>query len=1041
MIVSPTVRIQLFGGFDLSCDGTSLAGAISERLQSLLAYLLLHRDAAQSRQHLAFLFWPDSPDSQARTNLRRVIHELRQVLPTVEQLIAIDTKTLQWRSDAPFTLDVMQFEQAIAAGDRISLQRAADLYRGKLLPNCYDEWIEPEQERLQQACIGVYGKLMQVLLAQQDYGAAIRYGQQLLRIDPLNEAGYAELMRAYTCNGDRANALQVYHRCMSQLREELGVDPSPTTRKLYEKLLLEDESQDELPAPPVEPQSSVPLPGRSLPSRSRLPMVGRQAEWQWMQAWFSSDPKQGGSSTTPQVLLLTGEPGIGKTRLLEELQATVPLAQPPFKGIMLWGRGFAAEMVRPYGVWIDALRSVALPKNIPSALGFLLPEMEQPTQSLPDRSHLFDAVVQLLSEWAAQAPLLILLDDIQWIDEASSALLHYASRLLSQFPVKFACTARSSELSANTAISQVLQVLRREQRLQTIELSPFDRGDISELIQMVNRSHVFDLSVELIDQVFTDSGGNPLFVLEIARALSHNLSQLPTHPMANLGELIGDRLQQLDDVTRDLLPWAAALGRSFKPTVVAQVADYPLTQLLTAIAQLEQHSIIRPSRMVGNEMGYDFVHDIVRQVVYQQISEPRRQLVHLQIAHKLQQIPISDNTLAGDIAHHAALGGDHALAAVSALLGAQRCLKLFAYAEASVLAERGVQSCQFLDQRSHIHLQLGLLQIWALSGVTGDRAVQMESEVRQLMVEANQLGLNDDAATGLETLNILYYEQGHYAELYQNSLRSAELSQATSPAAAARALGLSGSCLTELGRDLIRAEALLLEAQSLANRVGFEHCDICGGLGMIELHKANYDTARTLLQKALQLAQRERDGWRECNCLTGLIMMELEAGDRIAALSYCETMKNLVAQLEGKESEGAVVEALMAIAHYQLQYPNSAADLEAAIVKLQQVDIKRVLAYVLIGAAEVDFAQQQFELAAVRAESALQAAQVMQHPSEIAIAWAILIQSLFASGEQEQAFVQFKALQGDINRRLLSVRAQTRVDLMTQQLQPLMKNL
>jgi DNA-binding SARP family transcriptional activator len=1041
MIVPPTVRIQLFGGFDLSYGGTSLTGAISERLQSLLAYLLLHRDASQSRQHLAFLFWPDSPDSQARTNLRRVIHELRQVFPTVEQFIAIDPKTLQWRSDAPFTLDVMEFEQASAAGDRMSLQRAADLYRGKLLPNCYDEWIEPEQERLQQACIGVYGKLMQVLLAQQDYSAAIHYGQQLLRIDPLNEAGYADLMRAYALSGDRANALQVYHRCMRQLREELGVDPSPITRKLYEKLLLEDKSQDELPAPHLEPQSSVHLPEKLLPSRSLLPMVGRQTEWQWMQTWFSTDPKQVGSYTTPQVLLLTGEPGIGKTRLLEELQTAVPLAQPPPRGIMLWGRGFAAEMVRPYGIWIDALRSVELPKNIPSALGLLLPEMEQPIQALPDRSHLFDAVVQLLSEWATQAPLLILLDDIQWIDEASSALLHYASRLLSQFPVKFACTARSGELSVNTAISQVLQALRREQRLKTIELAPFDRGDISELMQTVNRSHAFDLSVELVDQVFTDSGGNPLFVLEIARALSQNLLQSPTHPMANLAELIGDRLQQLDDATRDLLPWAAALGRSFRPMVVAQVADCPLTQLLTAIAQLEQHSIIRPSRTVGNEMGYDFVHDIVRQVVYQQISEPRRHLVHLQIAHKLQQIPTSDNTLAGDIAHHAALGGDHALAAKNALQGAHRCLKLFAYAEASVLAERGVQSCQFLDQRSRIHFQLALLQVWALSGVTGDRAIQMQAEVRQLMAVANQLGLIDDEAIGLETLNILYYEQGNYVELHHNSLRSAELSQAASPAAAARALGLSGSCLAELGRDLIRAEALLLEAQSLANRVGCEHCDIYGGLGMIALHKANYDEARTLLQKAWRLAQCVQDGWRECNSLTAVIMTELEAGDPFAALSYCETMKNLVAQLEGKESEGAVVEALMALAYYQLRHPNSAVNLETAIVKLKQVDIKRVLAYVLIGAAEVDFAQQQFELAAVRAESALQAAQIMQHPSEIALAWTILIQSLLASGEEQQASSQFKALQGDIDRRLLSVRAQTQVDLMMQQLQPLMKNL
>jgi tetratricopeptide (TPR) repeat protein len=663
-----------------------------------------------------------------------------------------------------------------------------------------------------------------------------------------------------------------------------------------------------------------------------------------------------------------------------------------------------------------------------------LPEIGAPVNAPPDRSHLFDVVVQLLADWATQTPLVVMLDDIQWMDEASSALLHYASRLLSHLPVKFACTARSGELSGNAAISQVLRALRREQRLNTIELQPFDRGATADLIHAVNAEHAFDVSLELVDQVFGDSGGNPLFVLEIARALS----QRQSHHGENLETLIRDRLEQLEEDARDLLPWAAALGRSFKSAVVAQVADYPMTQLVSAIAQLEQQSIIRPSTTAGNEMGYDFAHDVVRQVVYQNISEPRRHLVHLQIAHKLKQI--DDHTSAADIAHHAALGGDHLLAASSALLGAERCLQLFAYVEAAVLAQRGVQSCQSLDQPTRIHLQLGLLRVWALAGVTGDRATQIEADVRHLMEQAHQVGLKDDEAIGLEILNVLYYEQGNYAELQQNSLRSAEVSKAASPAIAARVLGLSGSCLTELGQDMIRGEALLLEAQSLANRVGLEHCDIYSGLGAVELHKAQYDAARTFLQQALRLAQRDQDRWRECNCMTGLIMTELEAGDQLAALSYCEMMTNLVGQMEGKESEGAVVAALTTLAHYQLLNPNSEAELESAIVRLKQLDIKRILAYILMGAAEVDVAQERFALAAVRAESALQAAQIMKHPSQIAIAWAIFIQSVLALGEKKQAIAQFAALQNHIDRRLLSVRAQTQVDRMMQHIQPFLNN-
>ncbi|MBD1845762.1 AAA family ATPase [Cyanobacteria bacterium FACHB-63] len=1001
----PMLQIQLLGGFDLSYGDQSLTGAASERLQSLLAYLALNRQKAHPRQHLAALFWTDSNDTQARTNLRKELYHLRQNLPDVEQILRIEPKTLSWSPTVPFTLDVIDFENA---AEQDQLEPAIALYRGELLPQCDDDWITPERDRLQQLYVRVLEQLIERFKGQQDYRLALNYAQQLLRVDPLNESTYCTLMRLHDLSGDRANALQVYHRCMTMLREELGIDPSPTTRKLYEQLLREEE------LPPDKPRiQQVRYLQPSSPPQSSLPLVGRSPEWSRIQDWASS---------ATQVLLLSGEPGIGKTRLLEELRTTVPVA--------LWGRGFAAEMVRPYGIWIDALRSVPLPQTVPAELGFLLPEFGQPVKAPPDRSHLFDAVVQLLADWTTQTPLLVILDDIQWMDEASSALLHYASRLLSHLPVKFACTARSGELSKNVAISQVLQSLRREQRLNTIELQPFDRGNTAELICKVNTDHSFDLSLELIDQVFQDSGGNPLFVLEIARALS----QKQSHYADNLEALIHARLQQLDDQTRDLLPWAAALGRSFKPARIAQVVDYPLPQLLTAIAHLEQQSMIRPSTAIGNELGYDFAHDVVRQVVYEQMSEPCRQLVHLQIAHKLNQLTTPDNALAGEIAHHARLGGDHVLAASSALLAAERCLKLFAYAEAAVLAQRGVQSCQWLDRQTRVHLQLRLLRVWATAGVTGDRVTQIEAEVRQLMAEASRLGSNDDEAIAHETLSVLYYEQGNYAELHQHSLRSTEVSRAASPATAARVLGLSGSCLTELGQDMIRGEAILLEAQSLASRVGLEQSDIYGGLGAIELHKAHYDAARAFLQRALQLAQRDQDRWRECNCLTNLIMTELEAGDANAALSYCEAMTTLVAQIEGKESESAVAAALMALAHYQLQRLNSELNLEAAIVRLKQLDIKRMQAYILIGAAEVNFVQEQFELAAVRAEEALQMAQIMKHPSEIAIAWALLIQAVLALGETDRATALFETLQNHIDLRLLSVRARSQVDHMMQQL-------
>ncbi|NJR40736.1 MAG: AAA family ATPase [Leptolyngbyaceae cyanobacterium CSU_1_4] len=736
-----------------------------------------------------------------------------------------------------------------------------------------------------------------------------------------------------------------------------------------------------------------------------------------------------------KVLLLLGEPGIGKTRLLEELrdmQAGQMQTRQTF-----WGQAFAAELVRPYGIWIDVLRSLERPPTVspPPELGFLLPEIGQPLTAPPDRSHLFDAVVQLLADWANSSPLTIVLDDVQWMDEASSALLHYAIRLLNHLPVQFACTARTGDLETNAAVSRVVQALRRERRLQTLELSSFSRGETAELIRCMSAGVIagkgLELSLERVDQVFIDSGGNPLFALEIARASAQSQSI----PVDTLEALIGDRLQQLNDVAQDFLPWAAALGRSFKPTLVAQVADYPLPRLLTAIEQLEQQSVIRPSHSIGNEIGYDFAHDIVRQVVYRQISEPRRHLIHLQIAHQLNQLALPDNALAGDIAHHAALSGDHELAASSALLAAERCLKLFAYAEASTLAQRGIQHCQRLDTRTRIRLHLGLLKVWAIAGVTGEDAAQLKTDTQELMQEASQLNLKDDEGIGLEALWILYFNQSDFTSLHQHSIQAVEVSRVASPVTAARLLASSGTCMAEIGRDMVRAEALLLEAQSLAARVGLQITDIYSGLGSVYLHKGRYAEARPLIWQAWQRSQAEQDHWRESIYVSYMARLELEVGDPAAALPYCQEMAIVAAKIQGEGSEGAVASALEALANYKLHQPGAAAALKQAIEMLHQLDAKRVLSYILIGAAEVDLESDRLELAAVRSDAALQSAQAMKHPSETALAWAFWVQSVVALGQPEQAIAQFEALYSQIDPSTLSDRARVAFDHTVQLMQ------
>lgn len=253
-----TLHIQLLGDFRLAYGEKPVTYVTTGRLQSLLAYLLLHQGAIQPRQHLAFLFWPDSTEAQARNNLRQALHQLKHALPDAEQFLYADTTALWWRADAPFSLDVSEFTRALATADeaariadqaafRRALEQAANLYHGDLLPSCYDEWLLPQREQLHQQCQAALEQLISLLEEQREYATAIHYAQRLLRHDSLHEDTYLCLMRLHALNNDRASALRIYHSCATILERELGVVPSPATHAAYTRLV----SGDLFPVAPV----------------------------------------------------------------------------------------------------------------------------------------------------------------------------------------------------------------------------------------------------------------------------------------------------------------------------------------------------------------------------------------------------------------------------------------------------------------------------------------------------------------------------------------------------------------------------------------------------------------------------------------------------------------------------------------------------------------------------------------------------------------------------------------------------------------------
>lgn len=321
--MSITLHIRLLGEFRLAYDNRPLEAILPPRAQSLLAYLLINRTAPQPRQRLAFLFWPDSSEAQARTNLRKQVHQLRHALPDADSFLADDAATLQWRLDAPYMLDIAGFEQALdnanqatQAGDqaivRSSLEQALSLYQGTLLPDCFDDWVLPERQRLHQLYITAAEQLILLLERAEEYRQAISHAQRLVQYDPLHEEGYRQLMRLHALSGDRTGAVRVYRTCAAVLERDLGVEPSSATREAYARLVevVASPSASSQAPTAVERRHNLPLQLTSF--------VGREREVAEVERLLAGT----------RLLTLTGIGGSGKTRLaievatrLEELYA------------------------------------------------------------------------------------------------------------------------------------------------------------------------------------------------------------------------------------------------------------------------------------------------------------------------------------------------------------------------------------------------------------------------------------------------------------------------------------------------------------------------------------------------------------------------------------------------------------------------------------------------------------------------------------------------------------------------------------------------
>lgn len=652
------LHVTLMGQFKMRYADQTLA-LDTPSYQALLAYLLLYPDRTHTRQHLAFLIWRDSAESQSRTNLRKALHHLRHTLPQPDHFLQIDRQTVSWIAQAPLVLDVNLFESAVRraqhadepANQVCALDTALVHYGGDLLPGHYDDWILSRREALRQRYLECLLTQVELLEAAREYAAATKVARRLLRSDPLHETTYRHLMRLQALDGDRAGALRTYHQCATVLRRELDIAPSAATREAYGRLLALETTP--------EAQSAL-----------RIPLVGRDSAWKaLLDTWRRVAYRQ------PLFALVRGEAGIGKTRLAEEL-----LDWAERQGIpTLSTHCHAPASSLPYAPVTDWLRDATIYPSLNGLddkwlreLSRVLPELVAERADLTpagpitenwQRQHLFTALAHAVLR--QRQPFILFIDDLQWCDPDTLQWLAFLLSFDAQARFLLLGTARTEEMLDAPALLTLCADARHENRVVEIELGRLDMADSTSLAAHVLADSLTDT---LPDYLFTLTEGVPLFVVELARAGFHELAGMETEPFdervfsadnlpRRIQSVFETRLTTLSAPARELADLVATIGRSFTFDLVATASSMNETELVRALDELWRQRIVREQ----DADAYDFSHGLLRQVTYGSLSAAHRRLLHGQIVQALEARrqrgqSVDDGQLAR---HYVAIGRSH----------------------------------------------------------------------------------------------------------------------------------------------------------------------------------------------------------------------------------------------------------------------------------------------------------------------------------------------------------------------------------------------
>ncbi|MEJ7629932.1 MAG: AAA family ATPase [Nocardioidaceae bacterium] len=892
------IEVSLLGPPRVARDG-ALVAFDTRKAMALLAHLAL-TDRPRPRDVLADLLWPDSDPEHARGALRRTLSTLRSAIGP--ELIEATRDHVRLVKGSGITVDVDGFRHSRGCGD---LERAVELFRGEFLeafavrdaPD-FEDWVRIEAEDLRRELIAALAELAAVREAAGDPSGALHFARRSLSIDPLHEPAHRALIRLYAATGDRGAALVQYRECVRTLSRELGVPPLRETTELYEAI---NQGSYAALAPTPAPHVSRP------PEALAPPFVGRAGDLRALRSTYDAIDTDG------RVVLVEGEAGIGKTRLVEEL-----LKELRDEGSrVLVGRAYEDESGLAYAPIIEALKGrlregddwlAGVGDRALAEAARLVPELVtgRPVEGVAglDRpgaeTRFLSGVWDTLSAAASgRVPGVLFVDDAHWSDDATVSLLSYGLRRSAGRPLLTALTWRTPH---HHPLRHAVAAVSRAGSATVLHLDRLGEGAVEELVR-ATRPAARDPSV--VRRLWEKTEGVPLLLVEYLRTLGGDEDwPLPS----GARDLLRARLDPVSETGRQVLSAAAVLGRSFDVDTVRVVSGRTDEETVNALEETMRRGLV-----AEGSFDYDFAHDLLRTLVYDETSLARRRLLHGRAAQALEGP-------AAGVARHLQLAGRDVEAAHAFHRAGEQAREVYANAEA--LGHLCAAMALGHPDQAGLHTAIGDLQT-----LMGDYPAAL------LSLEAAAAVCGPAQLSAVEhRLGRLQHRRGEFS-LAESHLQAA-LTAGGGPAPADRAAVIADLSLAahSLG-DASRAWQLAGEATRLAEEEGGPRarCRTHNLLGM--LATAHGDTGRALdsLRRSRDLADLVGDQELRAAALNNLALAHKARGELEHAIELTVEALDLCRATGDRHHEAALRNNLADLLHASSRPDEAMSHLKSAV--------------------------------------------------------------------------------------------------------------